>query len=129
MDHATPRDSDRRGLLLRNAMSRQGGYVGVVGCTLRVAGRMNRNKCRPRDDLASTGYYLADPGRQYLVYQPDAGQAVSVRLRAGKYIFEWLDPSAGKVQAKGQVVAKDGARDFPNPLVGHAVLFIHSVDE
>ena len=40
--------------------------------TRRFAERMHLIDMRPRDDLSSTGYVLANPGREYLVLQPTA---------------------------------------------------------
>ena len=38
--------------------------------TLAYANRMNLSSMRPRGDLASSGYCLANPGEEYLIYVP-----------------------------------------------------------
>jgi hypothetical protein len=55
----------------------------AMGHTRRFAERVNLAAMQPHDELASTGYCLANPGREYLVYQPKQGQAFSVELQAG----------------------------------------------
>ena len=41
-----------------------------MGQTLTVSKRINLAKMLPRKDLASSGYCLANPGVEYLVYLP-----------------------------------------------------------
>ncbi len=42
----------------------------AMGMTLAYASRMDLSSVRPRADLASSGYCLANPGKEYLVYVP-----------------------------------------------------------
>ena len=42
----------------------------AMGHTLAYANRMNLAAMTPRDDLASSGYCLANPGEEYLIYLP-----------------------------------------------------------
>jgi len=45
----------------------------------------------PRGDLSSTGYALANPGKEYLVLQPsNAADPFTVTLDAGTYTVEWF---------------------------------------
>ncbi|HEX7254645.1 MAG TPA: DUF6298 domain-containing protein [Gaiellaceae bacterium] len=69
----------------------------AMGHTRHYALRMNLAASRPRPDLASTGFCLAVPGSEYLVYQPRSG-AFSVDLRAASRPFrvEWFEPSTGR---------------------------------
>ncbi|MBM4048611.1 MAG: hypothetical protein FJ279_26205, partial [Planctomycetes bacterium] len=53
----------------------------AVGHTRSYATRMNLAAMTPRNDLASTQYCLANPGREYLVYLPEGGE-VTVDLTA-----------------------------------------------
>jgi hypothetical protein len=46
----------------------------AMGNTLRFAERMNLIEMTPRDDLSSTRYALANPGRDYLVLQPSGSR-------------------------------------------------------
>ena len=83
------------------------GYVAsrtAMGQTRRYAERMNLAAMTPSKDVASTGYCLADPGKEYLVYLP-AGGTVTVDLSAakGELAVEWFDPAKGKAVAAGTV--------------------------
>jgi hypothetical protein len=45
---------------------------------------------QPRGDLSSTGYVLANPGKEYLVLQPsETADPFTVELAAGAYSVEW----------------------------------------
>jgi len=95
----------------------------AVRHTRSYAGRMKLAEMTPQDDLASTGYCLAKSGSEYLVYQPNSGR-FSVTLDAGKYTYEWFNPSSGTVAGKGKVTTKAGSRDFTPPFDGQAVLYL-----
>jgi hypothetical protein len=70
----------------------------AMGQTRRYARRIDLRHAKPRGDLVSTGYALARPGREYLVFQP-ARTRFSIDLggRAGTWAGEWLDPTSGRV--------------------------------
>ncbi|MGI8886638.1 MAG: DUF6298 domain-containing protein [Gaiellaceae bacterium] len=74
------RDSARRGL----------------GETRRLADRIDLASMRPQGRLASTGYVLSNPGREYVVYQPARG---SFRLHlaqqgATSFTVDWISPGS-----------------------------------
>lgn len=75
-------------------------------------------------ELASTGYCLADPGQEYLVYLPEGGE-VTVDLRAVKGMLqvEWFNPAVGETIALDAI---DGGahQAFQTPFDGHAVLLL-----
>src|SRR4030095_13559435 len=74
----------------------------AMGRTRSYADRMNLGASQPRNDLASTGYWLAHPGHEYLVYQPaGVGQDFSVRLAPGTYAYEWYRTDTGETTASG----------------------------
>ena len=100
-----------------------------MGYARQFAERLNLAACRPGNELASTGYCLANPGREYLAYLPDGGK-VTVDLTATKrqLAVEWFDPSVGKT-AKPAMISGGARRDFSAPFSGDAVLYIHSVKE
>ena len=63
-----------------------------IGATVTFANRMNLACMHPQNDLSSTTYCLADPGREYLVFQPGTGDVRVLGLRSGyRYRFEWFD--------------------------------------
>lgn len=95
----------------------------ALGDTRRYAERMNLTAMTPQDDLASSGFVLADPGKEYLIFLPkdlenvnDANGKVTVDLTAaeGELVVEWFNPSTRKKKDGGQV---DGGaiRSFASP--------------
>ncbi len=96
-----------------------------MGHTRMYAEKMNLAAMRPRDDLSSTKYCLAKPGVEYLVYKPKADEAfITVKLKAGKYEYEWFDPEQGKVVSTGTIRANGSEQTLRTPLKGDAVVYI-----
>ena len=96
-----------------------------MGYTRRYAGRVDLTGMRPRPELASTGYCLARPGAEYLVYNPDAkARSFEVTLAAGAYECEWFNPSTGEVMGKERIEAEQGRRTFAAPFEADAVLYL-----
>ncbi len=79
----------------------------------------------PQDDLSSTGYCLANPGVEYLVYQlqGDAG-SFSVRLESGPYSVEWTDLTSGRVVTGDALQAEAGDNTFTPPFESPAILHL-----
>ncbi len=73
---------------------------------------MRLSAMTPRNALISTAYCLAQPGSEYLVYQPASGAAFTVTLGAGIYAYEWFNPSSGKAAGTGTFVAGAGPRSY-----------------
>src|SRR5207253_10904438 len=62
----------------------------AMGDTLRYAQRMNLAEIEPRGDLSSTGYALANPGKEYFVLLPgETSGPFTVTLAPGTYTVEW----------------------------------------
>jgi hypothetical protein len=89
-----------------------------LGYALRYAKKMNIAEMIPRNELASTQYCLANPGREYLVYLPD-GDKVAVDLSA----VEWFNPRTGTTTGGG-MSAGGSMIDFTVPFDGDAVLYL-----
>jgi hypothetical protein len=100
----------------------------AMGQTLAMARRLELGSVSPRNDLASTGYCLAAPGRQYLVYLPDGG-AVTVDLSAAErpLYVEWLHPLDSSV-TRGEPAPGGTKREFQAPFGGDAVLFLSATE-
>lgn len=98
----------------------------ALGDARRLAERVNLQAMTPSDDLASTRYCLAQPGREYLVFVPQGG-AVTVDLRAaeGRFSVEWFDPGKSQTVAGGSVVG-GAKREWNAPFAGPAVLYLRS---
>ncbi len=97
----------------------------AMGHTRTMADRMNLAAMTPRNDLASTEYCLADPGKEYLVYLPEGGEVTVVDLTAaaGTLTVEWVQPVEGIVTPAGTVTG-GAKRGFRAPFNGDAVLHI-----
>jgi hypothetical protein len=98
----------------------------AMGHTRTFATRMNLAAMIPQPGLASTRYCLANPGTEYLIYQPKSvgGAGFSVELSAGTYSYEWFDPAKGAISGNGSVKAAGGAHQFEAPFKGDAVLYL-----
>jgi hypothetical protein len=75
-----------------------------MGYALAYAARINLLHMLPERDLASSGYCLAEKGREYLVYLPE-GNEVTVDLSdaSGKLSVEWFDPNTGETTDSGTI--------------------------
>jgi hypothetical protein len=96
----------------------------AMGQARSYADRMDLASMTPRGDLTSTGYALAHPGAEYLVYQSGSG-GFNVSLGAGSYAVEWLNPATGATSTAA-AVAGGGSVSFSPPFGGDAVLYLKS---
>ena len=96
----------------------------AMGQTLQLANRVDLAAMVPRPGLASSGYCLADPGNEYLVYLPKGGEViVDLASGEGQLSVEWLNPQNGAFVSGDRV--KGGAkRSFRAPFEGQAVLHL-----
>jgi hypothetical protein len=92
----------------------------AIGLALTCARRMDLIAMTPCADLASSGYCLANPGKECLVYLPEGG-AVTVDLTAatGRFNVEWIHPIEGAITS-AQSVAGGGKRVLKAPFNGAA---------
>ena len=99
-----------------------------IGATVAYGERFaDLARMNPRGDLTSTGYCLADPGAEYLVYQPVAG-TFTVDLEAGDFAFEWFDLSTHAVTSTGTVSSAGGTETFDPPSgLEDAVLYLRAL--
>ncbi len=111
----------------------------ALGDVRRLAESVNLKKMLPHPELASTGYCLAQPGREYLVYQPGPRAVFSVHLAGGRYKVEWIDgekssaavtavtaeaTAAAATAATAVIDAPGGPQRFEPPMSGDAVLHL-----
>ena len=96
----------------------------ALGRTRAYAQRMDLAEMVPRGDLASTGYCLANPRQEYLVYLPKGG-GITVDLSAatGELAVEWLEPEKGAITLGG-TVAGGAKRELRAPFGADAVLYL-----
>ncbi len=96
----------------------------AMGQTRAYADKMNLAAMTPLDDLSSTKFCLADPGREYLLYQPGAGKfTVDLKQAAGDFTVEWFDPRTDKTTA-GEAVKGGAIREFTPAVDGPVVLYL-----
>ncbi len=94
------------------------------GYTRIYAEKMNLASTKPHSELASTGYCLANPGKEYLVYLPD-GDQVTLDLSVSSDIFlvEWMDTVHGKIISDKDAIGGD-KRVFQSPFKNDAILYL-----
>jgi len=98
----------------------------AMGQTRLYADKMDLANMTPRNSLSSTTYCLANPGMEYLAYQPTAGADFTINLQAGSYHYEWFNPTTGQVTETGSLNANGGNKNFNNPYSGTAVLYLYN---
>ena len=100
----------------------------AIGLTRSYALRMDLASMTPQDALSSTGYCLANPEREFLVYLPEGDQVdLDMRRAGGDFTVEWMQPVEGTVTPGGNVTG--GKKDtFSAPFIGPAVLYIKKTD-
>jgi hypothetical protein len=99
----------------------------AMGDTLRFAERMQLLSMEPRSDLSSTGYMLANPGKEYLVLQPDeTTEPFTVTLPAGSYAVEWYSVNSRETVVDASLAVDGGSARFTVPFEGGgpAVLYL-----
>ena len=79
----------------------------------------------PSETISSTRYCLANPGSEYLIYQPDSG-SFTVELKAGTYNYEWFNPDTGIIVESNTITVNDGNELCTPPFSGDAVLYLRS---
>jgi hypothetical protein len=106
----------------------------ALGETRAYAQMMDLAAMTPQGRLSTSGFCLANPGSEYLIYQPGARgwksyllwlrRTFAVDLIAGTYRYEWYDPSVGAITARGLITVKGGNQSFTAPFSGQAVLYL-----
>jgi hypothetical protein len=96
----------------------------ALGYTALYASRLDLEHAVPSSSLCSTKYCLAEPGHQYLVYQPVSG-SFQLKVSAGSYRVEWFDPVTGQA-TDGGMMTLAGQSSFTPPasFTGDAVLLL-----
>lgn len=113
-------------LLMENLSDDEGWKAGraAMGQTRRLAQRMNMAALVPRPDLASSGYCLANPGQEYVVYLPIGGDVtVDLESAAGSFKVEWIPPAQG-TPLNAAAIAGGAKRTVSAPVPGDLVLVL-----
>jgi hypothetical protein len=98
----------------------------AMGHTLTYAEKMDLATMTPQNSLSSTSYCLANPGIEYLVYQPGSG-SFTVNLLEGTYNYEWFEPNTGSAAQTGIITVNGGNQSFIPPFGGEAVFYIYKM--
>jgi hypothetical protein len=89
----------------------------ALGDTRRLADRVDLASLAPASVISSTRFALANPGHEYVIFQPEGGP-FDVRLAAGAYASEWFS-LAGRTWMPGQrVVVEDVGQTTHDPQSG-----------
>jgi hypothetical protein len=87
-----------------NPLSRRVETRQEMGQALRYARRMDLIHMEPHGELSSTGYCLANPGTEYLVYQPATGSfTVDLSAASSALTLEWFRPHTDETMDGGSV--------------------------
>jgi hypothetical protein len=103
---------------LRNAL----GMVRLIAET-----RVDLAGLRPRNKLSSTGFCLANPGMEYVVYQPLAAAPFTVDLKPGRYRVETYYDRGGLFE-RGEIQASGGMHQFQGLPDSGAVLLLRNTN-
>ena len=97
----------------------------AMGYTKRFADRMDLINAVPSTTVASSGYCLANRGKEYLVYIPEGGEVeINLTSVTGQFAIEWFDPVSGNSQG-GEAVEGGSRITLVSPFEsGEAVVYI-----
>ncbi len=94
----------------------------AMGDILTYSKKIDLINMTPQDLLSSSGFCLANPGSQYLVYS--GSNSFTLTTVPGTYTFEWFNPSTHSVVQTGSVTVTT-SKTFTAPFSGDAVLWLH----
>jgi hypothetical protein len=96
----------------------------AMGVSRRLAERVNLAAMLPHGDLASSGYCLAAPGKEYIVYLPSGGEvSLDLSSATSRLQVQWLHPIDGKATAAPTVTGGSQVR-FKPPQNNQTVLHL-----
>jgi hypothetical protein len=100
----------------------------AMGDTRRFAELMRLVEMEPRGDLSSTGYVLANPGREYLVLEPgETAASFTVTLVPGTYTVQWYGVNGRETVGSGEMTVDAATKTTftaPFQAEGPAVLYL-----
>ncbi len=117
-----PQDGDP-GLCATNGLDPQWNQIrSAIGDTITYAKKINLVNMTPQDSLSTSGFCLANPGSQYLVFS--TSDSFTLTTEAGTYTYEWFNPATDAVVQTGTVTV-GSSQGFTAPFSGAAVLWLH----
>lgn len=101
----------------------------ALGQTRAYAEKVDLIHMLPYNDFSSTSYCLANLGKEYLVYQPEAGQfRLKLYGAPGPYTVEWFNPNTGETLTGPDLVG-GAAVDITPPYLGEIVLYLKKKED
>jgi hypothetical protein len=95
-----------------------------ISQVLAYAKRFDLQNAHPRSDLATTGFCLACPGEQYVIYQPQHEPfEVLALVPQADYLYEWYDCGTNCVVERDQFTCSQESKSF-SPPQKETVLFL-----
>jgi hypothetical protein len=85
-----------------------------LGQTRLYANRIKLASMRPRRDLSSSRYCLANEGIEYLIYSENKDK-IFIKLPNGLFFAEWFDPFDSSISSK-EISCSGGEHTFYPPL-------------
>ncbi len=101
----------------------------ALGHTRTCAQKVNLVTMLPKPALSSTRYCLANPGKQYLIYNPGPGKSFTAKIKPGRYTYEWFDTAKGKIKSTGVLKINSQPHKFTAPTTPDAVLYLEQKKE
>jgi hypothetical protein len=102
-----------------------------MGDTRDLAERINLVAMQPRTDVSSTGFTLADPGKEYLILKPsETADSFAVELAPGRYSAEWHSlPTRETAPGETLTVREHTKIDMsaPSGITGPAVVHVRRI--
>ncbi len=96
----------------------------AMGQTLKMANQLSLAAMTPHNELASTSFCLANPGKEYVIYLPEGGEvAVDLSKIQGSAKVQWMKPVEGNL-IPGKTIKGGTKTSFEAPFSGDAVLYI-----
>jgi hypothetical protein len=102
----------------------------AMGDTLQYAEKMNLIEMEPRGELTSTGFALANPGKEYLILHSNAIEPFTATLEAGDYEVEWFNVNSRETNDGATITVKNnGENHFLPPFedASPVVLYLRRV--
>jgi hypothetical protein len=94
-----------------------------MGYALDLSQRVDLASMKPRADLASSNYCLADEGEAYIVFVP-SGEELTLKLPNGEYSMSWLDTGSGQETETTSLSILGGSHSFHAPYISDAIIVL-----
>jgi hypothetical protein len=99
----------------------------AMGVARRLADKVELAAMKPNKELASSGYCLVNPGKEYLAYLPNGSElTIDLSTAVGSMTVEWIDPHSGNAKS-APPVSGGAARVLKAPAQSNWVVHVHSL--